>query len=795
MYTQQIETQLYTHTHTYTVFGLLLSNYILPQNSSTTNSTSFQQKESPYASTMIDENDLSDASVDHIQQVLRRMVWQALDYELLPSAEFACERLRAMDNTNLDSIHLMALVWYKQGKYKASRDILESSISAHPGCLYVYILCSYKLGRYNDGISALQLKSQVLSEIPDSTPGSDTERSSIPDKSVFDLWEGKLRMARGDFNFDDKEQMVKSLVPSVRKNPYMYESVDLLAKLRISLQVDNIFKPEQLDKYFLSTSPGNNEMDYAKTGSGGDPFIGSNNTNTNNSTNPSFTFKTSQSFLKSAIANKGSLNTDQGLNTPTASHHNNPRHNNEGNNDSFTTPSDDRSRLGHSRIATNNNLPLAPQKRATRSRSNLSFDSKPPAFEPPKRQVRASTVAKRTTRNANNNSNNQPSYATTTTTKKHVKGVSNSSKLGPAKIGGNHPTASRLKTVDKDSMARNEAKNYLTELFTILSWINIYYNQYKCKKALEFFDQLTISHKDTPWAITKAARSHFELVEYKESLEYFRRLHEKYRCRVDDMDYYSTLLWHLQKDFELGYLAYELIDADRTAPEGWCALGNSFSLKKEPDLALKCFKRAIQLNPNNPYAYTLQAHEHVTNEAYENAQISFRKAIKADNCHYNAWYGLGMVAMRLGQIGQSEMYFKEANRINPNNVVLICCEGMAAEKRGYHSQALKNYEKACELQPKSALSRYRKARALINLKMYTEALNEFDILGDLAPDEASVYFLLGQLHKVLQNRELAVKNFTIALNLDPKGSHLIKEALSGLNGGSGIGEDTNSMSI
>jgi anaphase-promoting complex subunit 3 len=42
------------------------------------------------------------------------------------------------------------------------------------------------------------------------------------------------------------------------------------------------------------------------------------------------------------------------------------------------------------------------------------------------------------------------------------------------------------------------------------------------------------------------------------------------------------------------------------------------------------------------------------------------------------------------------------------------------------------------------------------------------ILKDLAPDEASVHFLLGKLYKTLGDKNTAVHHFTIALSLDPK---------------------------
>jgi anaphase-promoting complex subunit 3 len=49
-----------------------------------------------------------------------------------------------------------------------------------------------------------------------------------------------------------------------------------------------------------------------------------------------------------------------------------------------------------------------------------------------------------------------------------------------------------------------------------------------------------------------------------------------------------------------------------------------------------------------------------------------------------------------------------------------------------------------------------------------QALAQLEVLKSLAPDEAMVHFLLGRLYKSLREKGLAVRHFTVALNLDPK---------------------------
>ena len=87
--------------------------------------------------------------------------------------------------------------------------------------------------------------------------------------------------------------------------------------------------------------------------------------------------------------------------------------------------------------------------------------------------------------------------------------------------------------------------------------------------------------------------------------------------------------------------------------------------------------------------------------------------------------------------------------------------------------ALVQYSHACELDPRSALSRFRKARALLNLGHAKEALRDLLILKDMAPDEANVHYTLGLAYKRAGDRATALRHFTIALNLDPKVSNAV----------------------
>ncbi len=82
------------------------------------------------------------------------------------------------------------------------------------------------------------------------------------------------------------------------------------------------------------------------------------------------------------------------------------------------------------------------------------------------------------------------------------------------------------------------------------------------------------------------------------------------------------------------------------SPESWCILGNCYSLQKENEEALKFFGKAIELNNYFAYAHTLSGHEFLENEDFESAKKCYHEALKADERHYNAYFGLGNIYLK-----------------------------------------------------------------------------------------------------------------------------------------------------
>jgi anaphase-promoting complex subunit 3 len=324
---------------------------------------------------------------------------------------------------------------------------------------------------------------------------------------------------------------------------------------------------------------------------------------------------------------------------------------------------------------------------------------------------------------------------------------------------------------------QKEALVYLLEQYGRIGQGYLALSKYDCQVALGFFETVPPSFRETPWVLAQIGRAHFEKSSYNEAEQIFAKIKKMAPSRTEDMEIYSTVLWHLKKEVDLAYVSHELIETDRLSPQAWCALGNAFSLQGEHDQAVKCFRRATQLDPKFAYAFTLAGHEYVANEEFDKALLAYRHAISADNRHYNGWYGLGQVFERLGKYDIAKDHYINAAKINPTNPVLKVCIGLVLEKTSTgtvsektrrRETALDMYNDACELDPRSHKARFCKARVLLVLGRPTEAHKELEELKNMIPDDSTVHFLLGKIYRYLRNKPAALRHFTIATTLDPK---------------------------
>ena len=168
--------------------------------------------------------------------------------------------------------------------------------------------------------------------------------------------------------------------------------------------------------------------------------------------------------------------------------------------------------------------------------------------------------------------------------------------------------------------------------------------------------------------------------------------------------------------------------------------------------------------PAASYAYTLSGHEYSANDDFEKAMACYRSAIRIDERHYNAWYGLGNIYYRQEKYDFSEHHLRKALGINPCSSPLYCYLGMALHANQKTMQALEMLSNAITIDPKNPLARFQKAQVLLSTDQNELALAELKQLVEMAPKEGSVYFVLGKVYKKLGDQSKAMVHLTRAVS-------------------------------
>ncbi|KND02285.1 anaphase promoting complex subunit CDC27 [Spizellomyces punctatus DAOM BR117] len=310
--------------------------------------------------------------------------------------------------------------------------------------------------------------------------------------------------------------------------------------------------------------------------------------------------------------------------------------------------------------------------------------------------------------------------------------------------------------------------------------------RYECRETLKILSGLGEVHLRTGWALTQVARSYYEMAKYPEAARFFREARELEPWRAEGLDLFGSCLWHLKEEAELAYLAKEMESTDRLAPQTWCIVGNLYSLRQEHEMAIKCFGRAIQLNPYFQYAYTLTGFEYKMKEDYDRAVTFFQKAIRIDPRPFNAWFGLGEIYYQQQNYKASQFHYEKALSINPKNPIIHFHLGTILQKLG-QDKSLGCFETAVALEPKNALYRFRLAYALALSKRYEDALRQLNPLETFTHIESNVYLLMGKIYKELGDNKHALLAYSKARDHRSARHDLINEALDNLYS---LGDDT-----
>ncbi len=204
--------------------------------------------------------------------------------------------------------------------------------------------------------------------------------------------------------------------------------------------------------------------------------------------------------------------------------------------------------------------------------------------------------------------------------------------------------------------------------------------------------------------------------------------------------------------------------------------------------AITQFQKAIEFDSNNAYAYNNWGNALDDQSKHKDAIDKYHKAIDLDPEYAIAFFNWGGALYGLGKYDQAIEKYRKANDLDPKSAYPYYGWGEALCAQGKYAEAIAKLKKAtdinsefplayenwalaldkmgkhCEAQSKSAIAA---GIALYRDGKYDEAITNYQKAIDLDPKYANVYNNIGDALYRQGKYEKAISNYKRAIDLDP----------------------------
>lgn len=90
----------------------------------------------------------------HVHEHFQQIIWYSLDNNLVSNAIFIAERLLALNDRDQSSRYLLGLCMLRAGRASSTYNVTNGH--RHLGCSYIFAQSCKELGKYREGLLALE---------------------------------------------------------------------------------------------------------------------------------------------------------------------------------------------------------------------------------------------------------------------------------------------------------------------------------------------------------------------------------------------------------------------------------------------------------------------------------------------------------------------------------------------------------------------------------------------------------------------------------------------------------------
>ena len=203
----------------------------------------------------------------------------------------------------------------------------------------------------------------------------------------------------------------------------------------------------------------------------------------------------------------------------------------------------------------------------------------------------------------------------------------------------------------------------------------------------------------------------------------------------------------------------------------YLSYGSVFFQRGYMDQAEASFRIALRDDPSSAEALYGIGSVYLNQQKTAEARESFERALKLRASYpdtlANSWNNLGLLAAREGRTGEAIGYFQEALKLSPDHLIALDNLGSAYRQQKRWDDARKTYERALEISPNDAEANYGLGMVFAQNDDTARAFDSLQRALKLRPVYPEALNNLGILYLRTQRRDEAVASFEECIRVAP----------------------------
>ncbi|AKL98588.1 tetratricopeptide repeat protein [Endomicrobium proavitum] len=271
------------------------------------------------------------------------------------------------------------------------------------------------------------------------------------------------------------------------------------------------------------------------------------------------------------------------------------------------------------------------------------------------------------------------------------------------------------------------------------------------------------------------------------AMVYLASHYSTYNDLLKSADYWNKFLKQ-QPDSVAGYLQLALVQEklgqnknalksldkavalNSSVVDSYMSKARIYESEKKFDLAIKEYKKYIEVFPDNPFAYIFMGRCYLEINDLKTAEETLLAAKEiSDNADAlkAASYWLGTVYEKEWKIPEALKEFEYVSSLE-ENVILYSKTGYFYSLLKEYAKAEKQFQKALKKEPSNVEVLYMSALNYLDWAKYDKALNVLKEVSVLSPDFADAYFFMAAAYEKKNDYENSEKALLKVIELNPE---------------------------